>query len=238
MNTISQASKMKLDEQHNSLKSEAQHIIKHKFPQKILELNELLKTPQFDLTYDIANQKDLELPVPDAHAKSDDVACKGGDYCHHPVLFPNGPIDINSKMNELFAKLTPHLNDTIADSLRVQIGLQLLVPKVEDGHNTGVEIQDKALEMITKHMNNARASFSEYVKELKTRGSFIVEAVKYPHSMDFRQALKCFEEEKRVYIVIRTHWLLMSYERIYNYFIKNWDKIFNPRSSSGHESMF
>jgi len=175
MTSISPASKMKLEEQHTSLKTEAQKIIKLKFPQKILELNELLQTPQFDLTYNIGNQNDLELPVPDPKPKSEDIGgCKGGDYCHHPVLFPNGPIEINSKMNQLFDKLTPHLNDTIADSLRVQIGLQLLVPKVEDGHNTGVEIQDKALEMITKHMNNARASFSEYVKELKTRGKRLI----------------------------------------------------------------
>ena len=69
-------------------------------------------------------------------------------------------------------------------------------------------------------------------------GNLIAKIVKYPHSRDFRLALKMFEEEKRIEMVLWAVWLKSNHMKTYDYFMKNWDKIVEPRGANNHESMY
>ena len=70
-------------------------------------------------------------------------------------------------------------------------------------------------------------------------GDYITTIVRYPHSRDYRLALKVYEEDERIEMVLWAVWLRATFIQNYDYVVKNWEKIVEPRGSqSNRESMY
>jgi len=302
------------------LAQQALKTIRQTLPNKIFELNRILEQNElFNFKFNLSNQTDDDIKnLPSATYKpSKTILSNGSLYTSMQVNndslnnccckssqqlatnqilnYPNGPIDVNQKVIELFSVLTPQLNDAIEISLQIVAGLNTLVPKAEDGNNTGVDIQDTAMTVINDFKNLARDQFDSFACRTEKRGktlseryyvcvvslcrsivskhfstyelcylkilprllrlitftiliilliSFIeigdlvAKIVKHPQSMDFRLELKVHDEDCRVELVMIGHKLRNTYVLLYDYFMKNFERIVKPRGDSHVDSMY
>jgi len=161
-----------VDAKHQRMANEAKELFKQYFPLKIKQLDELLKQDLFKLEFDISKSTELSIPEPPANQEYQTRECKCGKSCHCPFLYPNGPIDCNKRTQEMFEVLLPHFNETLVTMEKIKLGLQLLVPKVEDGNNTGVEIQAGAIDAIDNLRDYVLGRFDQYAKNLEFRGLY------------------------------------------------------------------
>ena len=162
-----------VNEKRIELSSEAKELIKEFFPRKIKELDELLKTELFKAEFDASKKTIVSIPEP----TSGDYFLKDESSCTTkvPILFPGGSIDYNVEWQDIFSALTPHYNEVLSAVKKIQLALILLIPKVEDGNNTGVEIQRAALVNITSINDHiALNRFGVYDTKFATRGTYVV----------------------------------------------------------------
>ena len=162
-----------LDGKRQSMAKEAKELIKQYFPRKIKELEELLKQDLFKLEFNVSKSTELSIPEPPSGQECPKCECKCGKSCQCPLLYPNGPIDCNKLLQEIFDALLPHFNETLVTMEKIKLGLQLLVPKVEDGNNTGVEIQDEAITKVADLRDSVLSKFKAYANKITTRGLYI-----------------------------------------------------------------
>ncbi|KAI1287606.1 Proteasome activator complex subunit 3 [Halotydeus destructor] len=230
----------KVQELKKKYQDDADRIIKVKFPKKILELsemidsNELINFESSSPAVDILSQ----YPVPETPKESTDL-CRGqhcSDQC--VFLFPKGTIESNKKITDLVDKLKPLLLDLIQDTIKLSVGIGLLVPKVEDGNNFGVEIQEAALEEVNQVQAKSRVRFDEILNYFEVRGNLIKKCIRHPHCKDYQAALKQYDENMRFKLIMMFISLRSSYILLHDFFVKNLSKITKPRGASNMESMY
>ncbi|XP_031440257.1 proteasome activator complex subunit 1 [Clupea harengus] len=155
-------SKKQVDGFCKKLTLEAEHLVKAFFPQKMAEMDALLQASLSleDLT---ALKAPLDIPIPDPakeelkRKKKEEKEAKEGkkdkdkdsDKEDEEAGPPCGPIGCNERLEALLKEIKPHLQ-TLKEKLNtVSMWVQLQVPKMEDGNNFGVAVQEKVFELLT-----------------------------------------------------------------------------------------
>uniref|UniRef100_A0A672G7E9 Proteasome activator complex subunit 1 n=1 Tax=Salarias fasciatus TaxID=181472 RepID=A0A672G7E9_SALFA len=140
---------------------EAEELLSVFFPQKMEELEMLLKS-SFSLD-DLASLKaPLDIPIPDPakeeakrkkkeekeakEGKKDDKDSDKEDEDSGP---PCGPICSNERVESLLQEVRREIQ-TLKEKLNtVAMWVQLQIPRIEDGNNFGVAVQEKVFELLT-----------------------------------------------------------------------------------------
>uniref|UniRef100_A0A3B4BGZ1 Proteasome activator complex subunit 1 n=1 Tax=Periophthalmus magnuspinnatus TaxID=409849 RepID=A0A3B4BGZ1_9GOBI len=154
----------------------AEELVKTFFPQKIEEM-QLMLTTSF-ICKDLETLKVLlDIPMPDP-AKEEAKRKKKEPPC--------GPICVNETVDALL-KDTKRQISTLKEKLNTQVSLwmQLQVPKVEDGNNFGVAVQEKVFELLTNTRTKIEA-FQTLLGYSNERGDAVAKAAKSPHVGDYR----------------------------------------------------
>uniref|UniRef100_A0A914H0W3 Proteasome activator complex subunit 3 n=1 Tax=Globodera rostochiensis TaxID=31243 RepID=A0A914H0W3_GLORO len=233
MSTSKKASNKKIEEYKNELLKEAEAIVEEKFPSKVIEFNELLKNPkyQYDRLVEVTALTDVNdiLPAPTGEKINDGV----------PIYaFAKGSVKCNEKLAELIDELRPLLHEAIEDVNKVKVWIQFLIPKIEDGNNFGVSIQEECLNE-TRNVEAEVAGFiSQISRYFASRARIATKIAKYPHVEDYRRAMldtdeKAFINIRLVIIEMRNH-----FARLYDLLMKNIDKIKKPRTSHAENMMY
>uniref|UniRef100_A0A672KWQ6 Proteasome activator complex subunit 3 n=1 Tax=Sinocyclocheilus grahami TaxID=75366 RepID=A0A672KWQ6_SINGR len=122
-------------------------------------------------------------------------------------VMPGGMMKSNGKLVELIEKVKPEIRTLIEKCNTVKMWVQLLIPRIEDGNNFGVSIQE------------------ETVAELRTvegeAASFLDQISRYDTSMLLYLNLKIIVSELR-----------NQYVTLHDMILKNIEKIKRPRSSN------
>lgn len=113
-----------------------------------------------------------------------------------------------------------------------------MIPKIEDGNNFGVSIQEDTLAEVQSVESEAAAFFDQISRYFISRAKIISKVAKYPHIEDYRRAVQELDEKEYLSL-----WLIMSeirnrYCALHDIVVKNLDKIKKPRSSNATESLY
>jgi proteasome activator subunit 3 (PA28 gamma) len=235
-------------EYKDSLKKEAEELLLKGFPATIVKLNALLETPQFKNRRFVDVHQDLNIPVPDpillnSHtdlppakkAKYDNSISQDGTKV---MILPSGSVPTNKHLVELVESVKPHIRKLVEDSNTMKMWISFMIPKIEDGNNFGVSIQEDTLAEVQSVESEAAAFFDQISRYFISRAKVISKVAKYPHIEDYRRAVQELDEKEYLSL-----WLVMCeirnrYCALHDIVVKNLDKIKKPRSTNATESLY
>lgn len=233
----------KVQEYKDSIKTKAEQLLLKGFPEKIVKLNELLETRVFCNRKLSDVHQDLNVPIPDPiilNHSEDGVTPKKRktDNSVDPtagtkvMVLPNGPVPCNKPLCDLICIVKPYIRQLLEDSNLLKMWISFLIPKIEDGNNFGVSIQEDTLAEIQSVESEAAAFFDQISRYFISRGKIVSKVAKYPHISDYRRAVQELDEKEYVSL-----WLVMCevrnrYCSLHDLVIKNLEKIKKPRSSN------
>lgn len=239
----------KLHNYRDTLLKEAEAIVLQKFPAKVIEFNELLNNPKYNYSrlseITASAHVDSVLPIPvDAknncenkfpkRAKMEDGAMKG-----LPVYgFANGSVKCNEKLAELMDEVRPLLREAVEDVNKVKVWIQFLIPKIEDGNNFGVSIQEECLNE-TRNVEGEVASFLDQMSRYFTsRARIVTKIAKYPCVDDYRRAMLDTDEKQFINIRLVLIEMRNHFATLHDMLCKNLEKIKKPRTSHADHMMY
>ncbi|XP_055587801.1 proteasome activator complex subunit 3 isoform X2 [Uranotaenia lowii] len=246
----------KVQEYKDTLIKKAEDLIIKGFPEKIVKLNDLLATPQFAERNFSDVYQDLNIPVPDpieitsnaegdkgTSESSDEPGAKRArlDLCSvsgtKVMVLPSGRVQCNTPICELIKVVKPVIRALVEDSNLLKMWISFMIPKIEDGNNFGVSIQEDTLAEIQSVETEAAAFFDQISRYFVSRAKVVSKVAKYPHIDDYRRAVQELDEKEFLSL-----WLVLSevrnrYCSLHDIVIKNMEKLKKPRSSNA-ESLY
>ncbi|XP_053659471.1 proteasome activator complex subunit 3 [Anopheles marshallii] len=233
----------KVQQYKDNLINRAEILIVKEFPERIVRLNALLETPQFSERCFTDVYQELNIPVPEpivldgeGHAKrprlnsnAPSPADGNGTKVH---ALPSGRVDCNRPISELVCIVKPIIRSLVEDSNLLKMWISFMIPKIEDGNNFGVSIQEDTLAEIQSVETEAAAFFDQISRYFVSRAKVVSKVAKYPHIDDYRRAVAELDEKEFLSL-----WLVLSeirnrYCSLHDIVIKNMEKLKKPRSSN------
>ncbi|XP_029314077.1 proteasome activator complex subunit 1 [Cottoperca gobio] len=233
-------SKKQVDDFCQKLTKEAEELVSKFFPQKIGELQMLLKTSLS--CDDLASLKaPLDIPMPDPvkeeakRKKKEEKEAKEGkkdkdsDKEEEDSGPPCGPICSNEQVESLLQQVKPQIQ-TLKEKLNtVSMWVQLQIPKIEDGNNFGVSVQEKVFELLTSTRTKIEAFQTQISKYYSERGDAVAKASKQPHVGDYRQLVHELDRYQYYELRLTVLDIRNTYAVLFDIINKNYDKIKKPR---------
>uniref|UniRef100_A0A8C7KLM1 Proteasome activator complex subunit 1 n=1 Tax=Oncorhynchus kisutch TaxID=8019 RepID=A0A8C7KLM1_ONCKI len=160
-------SKKMVDDFCAQLTKEAETLVTSFFPQKIAEMEMLLKK-SFSTDGLAALKSPLDIPMPDPakeeakRKKKEEKEAKEGkkdkdsdkeDDDAGPAC---GPIPCNERVESLLKEIKPQIQILKEKLNTVSMWVQLQIPKIEDGNNFGVAVQAVLLDIINKNYDKIK----------------------------------------------------------------------------------
>ncbi|EPY89930.1 proteasome activator complex subunit 1 isoform 1 [Camelus ferus] len=198
--------------------------------------------------FNLSNLKaPLDIPVPDPvkekekeerkkqqeasqEEKEDkDEKKKGEDEDKGP---PCGPVNCNEKIVVLLQRLKPEIKDVIEQLNLVTTWLQLQIPRIEDGNNFGVAVQEKVFELMTSLHTKLEGFHTQISKYFSERGDAVAKAAKQPHVGDYRQLVHELDEAEYRDIRLMVMEIRNAYAVLYDIILKNFEKLKKPRGET------
>jgi len=112
-----------------------------------------------------------------------------------------------------------------------QIGLfiNLHIPKIEDGNNFGVQIQEQMKSMVSGGQLSAQDFLRNIPKFHTLRAKIISKIMKYPNLNDYKKSIIELDFKQMLMLKHCLRDLRNNYWILYDVLTKNWDKIVKPK---------
>lgn len=233
----------KLDAFRQEVKQKAEDHINNIMPAKVVELSKLID--------EAAVFKSDPKVATEALAWADASTSEEGPRKKRK-LNGDAPQDATSNVTPKFLDVVPcnkelkdfHMNvlkpevyAAIECANAVKVWIQLNIPRIEDGNNFGVEVQQEALEEFTRAENNGLAVLDQMMKYYCTRAKLTSKILKYPNVEDYRQAIIELDMKEMLTTKICMMDIRNCYATLYDVVMKNYEKLNQPRSGS-HANQF
>ncbi|KAK0144623.1 Proteasome activator complex subunit 1 [Merluccius polli] len=111
----------------------------------------------------------------------------------------------------------------------VSMWMQLQIPKIEDGNNFGVSVQEKVFELLTNTRTKIEAFQTQISKYYSERGDAVAKASKQPHVGDYRQLVHELDQYQYCELRLVVLEIRNTYAVLFDIINKNYDKIMKPR---------
>ncbi|XP_053114825.1 proteasome activator complex subunit 1 [Hemicordylus capensis] len=243
----------KCEAQVNSFKkdlgTQAEELVATHFPEKIVELTNFLQSPELNVLDLISLRVELDIPIPDPkkdeerrkkREKEEKEKGKDGEKDEKETKKseeedkapPCGPVCHNEKITALLNRVKPEIQGTKEKLNVISLWLQLLVPRIEDGNNFGVAVQEKVYELLTAARTKLEAFQTHISKYYSERGDAVSKAAKNPHVGDYRQLVHEIDEAEYAEIRFMINELRNIYAVVYDIVLKNFEKIKKPRDEN------
>ncbi|EHB18357.1 Proteasome activator complex subunit 3 [Heterocephalus glaber] len=259
---VDQEVKLKVDSFRERITSEAEDLVANFFPKKLLELDSFLKEPILNIHDLTQIHSDMNLPVPDpilltnSHDGLDGPTYKKRklDECEEALqgtkvfVMPNGMLKSNQQLVDIIEKVKPEIRLLIEKcntkrprpscvhvrSLTVQVKMwvQLLIPRIEDGNNFGVSIQEETVAELRTVESEAASYLDQISRYYITRAKLVSKIAKYPHVEDYRRTVTEIDEKEYISLRLIISELRNQYVTLHDMILKNIEKIKRPRSSN------
>jgi len=253
-----------IDVYKEGVRKEAEELALKKFPKKVFQLEELLKDKRFQLgsyTEDI----DINIPVPECqHSHSNGQSPDGQSSSKRPklsvqscgksridgkdsrkdmrgkkpVLYPSGVVQTNKYLEELVSVVKPHLVELSDDSLSLKIGVSLLIPRIEDGNNFGVEIQHEVIETAGVVEDDTNQRLNAINTYFEARAELVSKLAKNPLNEDYRLSIKERDQMFHSFLCISLTLIRNYYTNLHDLVLKNIQKIQKPKSETNEEMLY
>jgi proteasome activator subunit 3 (PA28 gamma) len=148
------------------------------------------------------------------------------------MILPAGSVKCNIPICDIIKLVKPIIRSLVEDSNLLKMWISYLIPKIEDGNNFGVSIQEDTLAEIQSVESEAAAFFDQISRYFISRAKVVSKVAKYPHIEDYRRAVQELDEKEFLSL-----WLVLSevrnrYCSLHDIVIKNIEKLKKPRSSN------
>jgi proteasome activator subunit 3 (PA28 gamma) len=237
----------KFDEFKQVVTATAEDIIFRIFPLKIFELTKLIEstsTPEspFHISHASSSTDATVYPAPCSSVSDEPEAKKrkrNGDGSTTPTTndtqharYPS-LILANKHMSRAHQDVKKECEQLAELCDKVKLWVNLTMPKIEDGDNFGVSIQEEALSELLRSQESAYNLRDSTRLDYLNRAKICSKIIKYPHLEDYTLALK-EHDEKQLYLA-RQH--LVDIRNIYavitDILHKNINKIRAPKANNG-----
>lgn len=248
---VDPATQKLIDTFRKDLNAQAEGLLAIFFPQKLEELDALLKHSDLNITNLSSIRAELDIPIPDPakdkreeeeKKKKEDEKKKDKDKETEKEKDkdkddedsgpPCGPVYGNDKILALLNRVKPELKLLKEKSNIVTMWIQLLIPKIEDGNNFGVAVQEKVFELLTSSRTKIEGFQTQITKYFLDRGDAVAKAAKQQHVDDYRQLVHEIDEAQYSEIRVMVMEIRNQYAILYDIINKNFDKIKKPRGES------
>ncbi|XP_003745587.1 proteasome activator complex subunit 3 [Galendromus occidentalis] len=231
----------KLVEMKKSLREDAGNMIAKTIPRRIFELNEVLGSPDFKLTYD-QYASPVNVPSPpgtneEKEAGDSQFLATGRVNGTTLLMLPDGVIQMNKTLERLHEVVKPLIVQQVDDCNLLKMWIQLLIPKVEDGNNFGVGIQEECLEQVTAVQKDSASYLDQVTRYYILRAKSVSKVAKYPHVEDFRRTVVELDQKQYHTVTMFVRQLRNDYSLLHDILTKNMEKIQRPRNSNA-ESLY
>ena len=136
-------------------KNESEELATKTFPAKVLELDSLFKQMKSLPHEEIKAAVNIPYPVPFGNGtddppnakkrKVDDAENAGGESKvtgSKVLVFPNGTVQYNENVHKYCELSKPLMKGLMEHANMIKMWINFLIPKIEDGNNFGVGIQE------------------------------------------------------------------------------------------------
>merc|ERR1711881_727526 len=147
-------------------------------------------------------------------------------------------IPCNSKLLRLIDVMKPEIADVIKACESIKMWISLLIPRIEDGNNFGVSIQEEVLNEVHRIQTESVQYLDAISRYFITRAKIISKVAKSPFVDDYNRAVKEVDEKEYLNIQFSINEIRSHYMLILDVVSKNYEKIKKPRSSNNLESMY
>ncbi|ETW87081.1 hypothetical protein HETIRDRAFT_377824 [Heterobasidion irregulare TC 32-1] len=239
-----------LEEFRKAVAAEADIVIFRTFPNKVRQLQQLIDSTSstsspFHLSHASSSTDATVYPPPgsvdssqepDAKKRkraTDDkgVAVSNANGTHH-ARFPNLMLS-NKHLVQVHAKVKEECEHLAELCDKVKLWINLTMPKIEDGDNFGVQIQEEVLSELHRSQESAYNLRDGARQSHLNRAKIASKIIKYPHIEDYALALK-EHDEKQLYVARQNLFDLRNiYAVISDILHKNIAKIRSPKGNNG-----
>uniref|UniRef100_A0A4W5NG86 Proteasome activator complex subunit 1 n=1 Tax=Hucho hucho TaxID=62062 RepID=A0A4W5NG86_9TELE len=195
---------------NNKHKPNAETLVTSFFPQKIAEMEILLKK-SFSTDGLAALKSPLDIPMPDP-AKEEAKRKKKEE-----------------RVESLLKEIKPQIQILKEKLNTVSMWVQLQIPQIEDGNNFGVAVQEKVFELLTNTRTKIEGFQTQISKYYSERGDAVDKASKEPHVGDYRQLVHELDQYQYCELRIMVLEIRNTYAVLLDIINKNYDKIKKPR---------
>ncbi|XP_012688694.1 proteasome activator complex subunit 2 [Clupea harengus] len=228
---ISRENIVKVENYRQSLYLQAENLFSNHIPLKITQLDNLLQEEALCITDLSSLHAPLEIPIPEPPVEDEEMETdKNEEDEKKKKKTPKcGFIKGNEKIVKLLNIVKPEIVALKETCITVSCWIQHLIPKIEDGNDFGVAIQEKILERITAVKTKVEGFQTNLNKYFSERGDAVAKASKDTHVMDYRSLVH--EKDEAVYSEIRVIVLDIRgfYAELYDIISKNLEKVTNPK---------
>ncbi|XP_067389211.1 proteasome activator complex subunit 2 isoform X2 [Emydura macquarii macquarii] len=173
----------------------------------------------------------LDIPIPDPPPKDEDEdgANMETDKEEKKEAPKCGYLKGNEEVGALLDRVKPEVRELKEKCVLVIAWIHHLIPRIEDGNDFGVAIQEKVLERVTAVKTKAEAFQTAISKYFSERGDAVAKASKETHVMDYRTLVQ--ERDEAAYAEIRTMVLDIRgfYAELFHILTQNLEKLTNPK---------
>ncbi|XP_040291345.1 proteasome activator complex subunit 3 [Bufo bufo] len=242
---VDQELKKKVDCFRERITNEAEDLVAIFFPKKLLELDGFLKEPMLNVQDLSQIHCEINLPVPDpillsnSHDGIDTPTLKkrkleDGEDCSGTKIFamPNGMLKSNAPLVEIIERVKPEIRLLIEKCNTVKMWVQLLIPRIEDGNNFGVSIQEETVAELRTVESEAASYLDQISRYYITRAKLVSKIAKYPHVEDYRRTVTEIDEKEYISLRLIISELRNQYVTLHDMILKNIEKIKRPRNSN------
>eukprot|EP00455_Lapot_gusevi_P018821 TRINITY_DN2032_c0_g3_i2.p1 TRINITY_DN2032_c0_g3~~TRINITY_DN2032_c0_g3_i2.p1 ORF type:complete len:287 (+),score=81.30 TRINITY_DN2032_c0_g3_i2:71-931(+) len=154
----------------------------------------------------------------------------------HPSL-KNLRISTNSKIQATVDFLKKEIMELIDMVGLVKIWIQLNIPRIEDGGNFGVSIQEETVSELNRAEDSGFSVLDTLNKYFATRGKLASKVLKYPGIRDYIQSIIELDEKEYTNLRLCCVDLRNNCAILHDLISKNLDKIKQPRSEDHYSNM-
>ncbi|XP_077409983.1 proteasome activator complex subunit 2 isoform X1 [Vanacampus margaritifer] len=224
---ISSENAARVETFHQSLFNEASNLFSTFIPSKILQMDVLLQ--DVSVTDMSSLKAPLDIPIPDPPVPDDEEMETNEDKEKKQKKPKCGFIKSHEMILALVGKLKPEIISLRETIVTITCWIQHLIPRIEDGNDFGVAIQEKILERIAAVKTKVEGFQTAINKYFLERGDAVGKASKDTHVMDYRSLVH--DKDVAVYSDIRMIILDLRsfYVELYDMIGKNMEKVTNPK---------
>ncbi|XP_078459996.1 proteasome activator complex subunit 3 isoform X8 [Lampetra planeri] len=226
------------------ISAEAEDLVANLFPQKLSELDTFLQEC-LNITDLVGLHSDLNIPIPEPVliTNSHDNALDNGkkrkiateeDQCEGTKVyaFLNGMVQSNPKLVALIERIKPEIRTLMDKCNTVKMWIQLMIPKIEDGNNFGVSVQEDTVAELRTVEGEAASFLDQISRYYMSRAKLVSKVAKYPHVEDYRRTVDELDEKEYLSLRIIVSELRNHYVILHDVITKNIEKIKKPRSAN------
>eukprot|EP01135_Chromosphaera_perkinsii_P006242 Nk52_evm3s470 gene=Nk52_evmTU3s470 len=147
-------------------------------------------------------------------------------------------IPCNKQMMEMISILKKECLKLVEHCNTVKIWIQLNIPRIEDGNNFGVSIQEETVNELSRAEDSGFAIMEGITKYYASRGKVVSKVVKYPNFEDYVRCVKELDEKEYTSMKLCAVDLRNNYAILYDMIQKNMEKIKKPRTNNNHNVMY